>query len=84
MSGPKKHDSGELPTIFAPRPPADVDDGIDAAMRRYLAGLEEDRPTLVPCPLCAGCGACLGKHMVTPELAAELGTTTDDDDPEAA
>lgn len=83
MTGPKRHDSGELPTIFAPRPPA-VDDGIDAAMRRYLAGLEDERPTLVPCPLCAGCGACHGTHMVTPALAADLCTTTDDDDPEAA
>jgi hypothetical protein len=71
MSGPKRHDSGELPTIFAPRSPA-VDDGIDAAMRRYLAGLEEERPTLVPCPRCLACEPCHGTHMVTPALAAQI------------
>lgn len=71
MTGPKRHDSGELPTIFAPRPPA-VDDGIDAAMRRYLAGLEDERETMVPCPRCAACEPCSGTHMVTPTTAAQL------------
>lgn len=29
-----------------------------------------DRPTLIPCPACAGCDVCRGEHMVTPERAA--------------
>lgn len=31
-----------------------------------------NRPTLVPCPVCGGCGFCDGQHLVTPERASEF------------
>lgn len=64
----KRHDSSELPTIYAPRPPSSV----ESALAEYVAGLEDDRPTLVPCPACGACEPCRGTHLVTPERAAQL------------
>lgn len=64
----KRHDSSEFPTIYAPRPP----ESLETAMTEYVAALEDDRPTLVPCPACAACEPCRGTHMVTPERAAQL------------
>lgn len=82
MTGPKRTESGEMPTVAVPRDAlAPVSSpSIDAALRDFMRSLEDDRPTLVPCPLCAGCGACHGVHMVTPQLAAELGSLEEDDD----
>lgn len=74
-----------MPTIVQPRPAAPPPAGgegpnVERVLHAYLAQLEDDRPTLVPCALCAGCGACLGTHMVTPLLAAELGSLDEEDD----
>jgi hypothetical protein len=39
-----------------------------AEMRRQ----QDATPTLVRCPVCAACAACLGEGMVTTERAEEL------------
>lgn len=70
----KRTESGEMPTVAVPREqlaPASAS-SIEGALQGYLAQIEEDRPTLVPCPRCAACAACLGTHMVTPAFSAVL------------
>lgn len=55
-------------TLPVPRAPG----SLSSALAEYVAHLEDDRPTLVPCPACAACEPCRGTHMVTPERAAQL------------
>lgn len=70
MTAPKRHDSGELPTIYAPRPP----ESLEGALAEYLARLgaqDRDADTKVSCPRCSKCHVCRDFGIVTVEERAK-------------
>ena len=72
----KRPDSGEHATVVVPRdelaPPASAEAISDAELEQ-LRRAENERPTLVVCPACAGVG------MVTPDLARTLAACLEED-----